>query len=68
MWKTTKVEATGKFVYGYQVFKCEETDDFTGKVRKFWMLYDPVFDQDEAGFTSYREMLDYAKMAKKWRD
>ena len=61
MWVTTKAEETNKWVYGYQIIRCEESDDFTGRTRKFWMLYDPKAEEEVAGSTSYKEVLEYAK-------
>ena len=58
---TTKAEETKKMVYGYQIIRCEEMSDCTGKVSKFWMLYNPVVEEDEAGFENYKEALRYAK-------
>lgn len=61
MWHTTKAEETKRWVAGYQIIRCEETDDYTGKTRRFWMLYNPITEQEDAGDICYRKVLEYAK-------
>lgn len=61
MWNTIKAEQTKKVVCGYEIVKCVEENDCTGKKRDFWMLYNPTTDMEEAGSHIYSDVLAYAK-------